>query len=84
MKLFTTSEMENDGISGELRFHVRVDGEVDLSASSCEVPCVDDEEFVSVRMRVRVCRLELRASERLGTGGGGEVPANEENEERDE
>lgn len=82
MKLFTTSEIENAGISGELRFLVRADGEIDLCASSCEVPCVDDEELVFVRERV--CRLELRASECLGTGGGGEVPTNEENEDRDE
>jgi len=59
-KLFTTSEIENVGISG-----------------------VDDEGSFFLRRRFR--RLELRAGECMDTGGGGgEVAATEENEERDE
>jgi hypothetical protein len=82
-KLFTTSEIENVGISGELRSLVRAGGEIDLRGPSCGIPRADDEELFLVRRRV--CRLELRANACIGTGGGGgEVPTIEENEERDE
>jgi len=74
--------MENGGISGELRFLFRVDVGIDLCGPPDEVPCADGgEPFL---LRRRFCRLELRPSARVGTGGGGEVPTTEENEECDE
>jgi hypothetical protein len=79
IKLFTTSETENVGISGELRFLVRASGEPEL----CDSSRVDNEEVLLERERL--CGLGLRADPCVGTRvRGGEVPTIEENEECDE
>jgi hypothetical protein len=80
MKLLTTSETENDGMSGELCFLVRTRGDFD-GGSSQEGRVAGDDELLFARKRVRgdgFC-----ASTDTG-GGGDELQKIEENEERDE
>jgi len=77
--LFTTSETENVGISGELRFLNRVCD----TGSSREEPRADEGPFFE-RERARGLGLRAGACVGTGTGGGDELPIIEENEECDE
>ena len=80
MKLLTTSETENDGTSGELRFLVRARGDFG-GCSSQEGRVAGDDELLFARERVREYGLCASAD----TGAGGDEPQKiEENEERDE
>jgi hypothetical protein len=85
IKLFTTSATENVGISGELRFLIRVcGGELEPCRSLVEGSCPGDEEQLFARERVWMCGLGLRArgGTDAGCNGGEVVPMIDENEER--
>lgn len=85
MKLLTTSETENAGISGELRCLVRVRCEFGVCGrSSREGRGTGDDALLFARERVRGFGLCASADTGRGSGGGGELQTIEENEERDE
>lgn len=78
MKLLITSETENAGMSGELRFLGRARG--DFCNPSKEGRVGGDDEMLFARERERGLEVCAKAD----AGGGGDPQNMEENEERDE
>jgi len=82
MKLLMTSETENAGMSGELRFLGRARGDFEVCCDpSKEGRVGGDDEMLFARERERGLEVCAKAD---AEGGGGDPQNMEENDERDE